>query len=184
MTVFIIDGIDRTGKDLLVQSIRHSLGYHEVIHFGKPEKLRIYEYFTNPLKTYQRDSFDNAMRLVKAAAKAEVRLILNRSWLGEYIYAPLYRGYQGDFVFDLEREHELGASANIRLILLLEDFQASRHFTSDGQSFDDTAREEEQDLFIEAFNRSIIADKRMIWVTDPDTGQFKSKERILEEALR
>ena len=31
----------------------------------------------------------------------DINLIFNRSHLGESVYSPLYRGYSGDFVFDI-----------------------------------------------------------------------------------
>ena len=48
--------------------------------------------------------------------------------------------------------------------------------------YDDKKREEEQELFLDAFELSIIPDKRIVWVTGPD-GHFRSKEEILEEAI-
>lgn len=187
--VYAIEGIDRVSKSTLINSILNELGFYQVIHFSKPEVLERYERAVQPAYEqiienyskflYQQESFRNSMLMVHSGA----RLIFDRWAIGEVVYAPMYRNYSGDYIFELEQYFMLDTQ-DIRLILLLEDFQISKHFISDGQSFNDNRREEEQDLFIEAFNRSIIQDKRMIWVTDPDTGQFKSKERILEETLK
>lgn len=190
-TVFAIEGLDRLGKSTLIEGIKNQLGFYQVIHFSKPEKL---DWYTNectidkvsgipatstPQFLYQLESFKNSMILAKSGA----RLIYDRWHLGEAVYAPLYRGYPGDYVFGLEQRMEMGAVNDIRLILLTEDFNRSKHFVSDGESFDDTKRRDEQELFIKAFNKSIIKDKRIICVTDLN-GNYRNKNEILKEALK
>ena len=187
--VFGIEGLDFLGKSTLIEGIRQKLGYYEVIHFSKPQKLAAYAKTQQvegvPSESlqvyhYQRESFRNSMLLAKSGA----RLIFDRWHLGEAVYAPLYRGYSGNFVFSIEWQLALDCAAGIRLILLTEDFQTSRHFVDDGESLGPVhKRMEEQERFIAAFNRSIIQDKRLICVTDPATGGFKPKEQVLAEAL-
>jgi thymidylate kinase len=186
--VYAIEGLDRLGKSTLVEGIQHKLGFFQVIHFSKPKRLKIYEGAANALipedadaslYTYQQETFRNSMMLSQSGA----RLIFDRWHLGEAVYSPLYRKYSGSYVFDMEKTFNLDSTNNVRLILLIEDFQTAIHFQSDGDSFDDTKREAEQKLFIEAFNRSVIQDKRIICVTDR-TGRFKKPEDILEEATR
>lgn len=187
--VFGIEGLDRLGKSTLIDGIRQQLGYYEVIHFSKPQKLDIYAR-TQPVSGvpafslqayhYQQESFRNSMLLAKSGA----RVIFDRWHLGEAVYSPMYRFYDGSYVFDFERYHHLDQLSSLRLILLTEDFDTARHFVDDGNSLgtiDD--REEEQQRFIAAFHRSIIKDKRIICVTDPGLGVFKPKSQILAEAL-
>ena len=116
-------------------------------------------------------------------AQSGARIIFDRWHLGEAVYAPLYRKYDGNYVFDIEQRYDMGECHMVRLILLTEDFDASQHFVSDGDSFDDSKREQEQNRFIAAFNKSSIPDKRIICVTDPTTGNFRPAEDILKEAL-
>lgn len=191
--IFAIEGIDRLGKSTLINGLRSKLGYHEVIHFQKPDLLEYYsqDTFICPLPDYVRDdpkkraqfqyqyaSFMNSMRLADAPG---ARIIFDRWHLGEVVYSPLYRGYSGDYVFDLEKEHAL---QGVRLILLTEDFKIARHFVDDQLSLGSVEnREKEQDAFIAAFERSNIRDKRLICVTDPATGGFKPKQNVLQEAL-
>ena len=192
-TVFAIEGIDRLGKSTLIEGLLNRLGYYQVIHFSKPLKLNAYAHASDrslsfagvPLHSqqlyqYQSQSFRNSMLLAKSGA----RIIFDRWHLGEAVYAPMYRAYRGDYVFDFERRHELDAVSGLRLILLTEDFQVSRHFVDDGESLGAVEkREEEQALFLSAFERSIIRDKRVICVTDPALGGFKPKDWILDEVL-
>lgn len=194
--IYIIEGLDKLGKSFLINNIKNKLGFFQVIHFGKPEKLDIYnsasglkvfEGDEEPLVQvekenvhqflYQAESFRNAMLMCKSGA----RIIFDRSWLGEAVYAPLYRGYSGDYVFSLEKRTHV-AENNIRLILLTEDFTIAKHFVSDGESFDDDKRWEEQADFISAFHKSAIVDKRIINVTASD-GKFRNQEDILQDAI-
>ena len=186
--IYAIEGIDRLGKSTLIEGLLDRLGYYQIIHFSKPKKLSAYS-DTSPVDGvpstslqiyhYQQESFRNSMILARGGG----RLIFDRWHLGEAVYAPLYRLYSGDFVFDYEHNHHLD-TVDIRLILLTEDFGVSRHFQDDGLSLGThNDREEEQNRFIHAFNRSIIRDKRIVCVTDPATGGFKPKEQVLTEVL-
>ena len=193
INAILVEGLDRLGKSTLVESIQQELGYFQVIHFGKPQKLKYYEKITtslegirpdesaeiNPLFQYQFASFKNMFELLRSDA----RIISDRAHLGECVYSPIYRNYSGDYVYDLERKYGMGDNWDARLILLTEDFATAKHFVDDGLSFDVTKREQEQNLFLEAFEKSIIRDKRIVCVTDPAHGGFKPKEWILEEVL-
>ena len=186
---FVIDGLDRLGKSSLIQNIRNELGYFEVVHYLKPERLSFYDGHStvegefNKLQSfyrYQYDSFTNLMKMLCSEAK----FIFDRSHLGEDVYAPLYRNYSGDYVFELEKQFAVSHLNDVRLILLVEDFEKSSHFVDDGFSLGSIEkRQEEQIRFVSAFGRSIIKDKRIICVTD-NTGKFKTKSAILAEALQ
>lgn len=188
--VYAIEGLDRLGKSTLIEGIKQELGFFQVIHFGKPERLARYKNSTfgdwqseseaDPqLFNYQAVCFRNSMKIAMSGA----RIIFDRWHLGEAVYAPLYRGYDGSYVFDIEKRYKLDQNDMVRLILLVEDFNISKHFISDGDSFDDNRRKEEQQMFIDAFLKSNIRDKKMICVTDPKTGLFLPPEEILKEAI-
>lgn len=197
INVFAIEGLDRLGKSTLIHNIKNRVGFYQVIHFSKPEVLEIHhlnlfdEKPDSPgnliakrdaLFTYQCGSFHNSMLIAKSGA----RVIFDRWHLGECVYAPMYRKYDGEYVFNYERQHDMGSAKNIRLILLTEDFSVSNHFQDDGLSLGSASRENrmaEQQRFISAFNKSIISDKKIICVTDPVTGKFRSQEDILFEAV-
>lgn len=172
---YIICGIDRLGKDTLISNI-NKLGFYHNIIYGKPKALKIYNY--EP-KKYQFVGFDNGMLLLKSKAK----LVFNRSWIGEAVYADLYRGYSGNYVFEMEKLHKLEECKHVKLILLTEAFSKSKHFISDGQSFDDNKRQQEQDRFLKAVDKSILPNKQIICVTAED-GNFRAQEDILDEVLK
>ena len=188
INAILVEGLDRLGKSTLVEIIQQELGYFQVIHFGKPKQLKFYEQkdsdgFVSTGKSaylYQRASFDNMFQLLNSTA----RVIFDRAHLGECVYSPIYRNYSGNYVYDLERDYGIGDNQTTKLILLVENMSIAEHFVDDGLSFDITKRQQEQDLFEEAFHKSIIKNKQIICVTDSTTGQFRSKEDILKEALQ
>jgi thymidylate kinase len=189
--VFFIEGLDRLGKSTLIDGILNTLGYYEVIHFSKPRHLAIYDELAKiddvlPISEkhrsealYQNAGFVNMMHLTRG----EGHIIFDRAHLGEFVYSPLYRGYSGEYVFDLEKLNGLDVRDDLRLILLTENLEKSTHFVDDGQSLGPAEkRREEQAMFVKAFYRSNIKDKRMISVTNAEGG-FRPKDDILAEAL-
>jgi len=175
---FVIEGVDRLGKDTLIESIQQRLGYFQVVHFQKPRILDAYKIFKNSQLKYQEDSFTNAMQMLKSSAK----FIFNRSWVGEAVYGPMYRNTDSSYIWKLEQTHNIGQMQDVRLILLVEDFSKSKHFVDDGLSLGSIEkRAQEQQLFIDAFNKSAFPDKKIICVTAED-GSFRPKDDILAEA--
>jgi thymidylate kinase len=190
--VFAVEGLDRLGKSTLIEGIRNKYGYFEVIHFSKPVKLDAYKGAVSTVNgvrvpeqhsqayEYQRAGFLNSMLLTRSGA----RIIFDRWHLGEAVYSPMYRGYDGDYVFQQEIDTGVAHDFGIRLILLTENFEVAKHFVDDGESLGPIEkREEEQNRFLAALDRSNIKDKRVICVTDLGTGGFRPKEDILAEAL-
>lgn len=181
---FLLEGIDRVGKDTLIGEIQRRHGYHLVLHYTKPLRLDCYTLRSDrsALQLYQEASFRNLFQLLRDAPNAKI--ICNRAHLGECVYAPLYRGYSGEYVFEIEREFQAHELLHTRLILLTEDFDVSTHFVDDQKSLGSPQkRREEQMMFLQAFNASTLTDKRIVCVTDPNTGRFKSHDSILGEVL-
>jgi len=177
----LIEGLDRLGKDTLIRGIQDRYGYHLVLHFRKPELLQCYESGASPQRSYQEASFTTMFQVLHAPGAT---IICNRAHLGECVYAPMYRGYPGDYVFELEKQFGVSRLTDVRLVLLTEDFARSGHFVDDGQSLGAAdKREREQSLFLAAFEKSIIADKRIVCVTDTASGDFRSRSDILDSAL-
>ena len=185
-----IEGIDRLGKDTLIKGIQQKLGVFQVVHYQKPELLDAYvndaqrnfnstsvegEVKTAALKNYQVESFRNMFHMLSSGA----RFILNRAHLGEMVYAPRYRKYDGSYVFDLERQfkHDLGSSVLDTTLLVLLHASDTSFIKDDGLSFDFAAKEAEQMDFIRAFERSNIKHKLMIDVSVD--GGYVPAEKIL-----
>ena len=158
---YIIEGLDRLGKSTLIKNLNLPF-----IHLTKPD--------CKP-EDYKEYQYNLYMSVFKHLTTDNV--VYDRCHLSEYVYAPLYRNYSGDYVFEIENYFDL---SSIQLILLTENFKISNHFQDDGLSFDITKRQEEQELFIDAFSKSQIPNKKIICVT-ADDGEFKSQLQILKE---
>lgn len=187
VTTFLIDGIDRLGKSTLCENIRHELGYAQLVHSSKPVKLDKHRhqslrhsFHECSLERYQRACNANMFKMISSGAS----LIFDRTHLGEMVYAPLYRKYDGDYVFDLEANYNTpGGSNNLnaRLVLLITtNFEMLK---DDGESFNWDNKVKEQQMFLRAFIRSNIRDKVIVDVHD-GKGGYKSFEQILMETLK
>lgn len=189
---FIIEGVDRLGKGTLINGLLQNLGHHTVIHYDKPKKLKYFDETggwtgklgeLGDLGRYQYLSFVHGFDLLRNSGN----IIFDRFHLGETVYGPRYRGYSGDYVFDLEDEFtksmdawSKGYAKRVRMILLTtSDFS---FIEDDGDSFDFNAKEAEQEDFIAAFERSSMPVKVLIDVNN-GKGGFKTAEEILQEAL-
>lgn len=193
-TKFLIDGIDRLGKSTLIDKIQQKYGYHLVIHYDKPkvlnESLEIAKEFTtktgNDLLNEARHLYQiHANRNMFQLMKTDIPIIFDRTHLGELVYAPLYRGYKGDYVLSMEQdfidEKPYTYPDDVKLILLTTS--NTEMLQDDGLSFDFSKKEEEQKMFIEAFNRSALKNKVMVDVHNGQGG-YKSYDQVFFEAMK
>jgi nicotinamide riboside kinase len=182
MGKYIICGVDRLGKSSLVQGLQDKLGYHLVLHYEKPKLLDvyadIYDENKHALRQYQEQSFINMFKVLGTNAN----IICDRAHLGEFVYAP-YRGYDGSYVFKMEKEHDFdgpGFTSTTKLILLTTSNWDI--INDDGNSIDFSRRQEEQELFKNAVGKSIIRNKVIIDVHN-GKGGFKTLAEILDLAI-
>lgn len=179
----IFEGIDRLGKSTLIEGVQQRLGFMQEVHYQKPKLLDIYlkeariclfapdndqsiEVLAYAYMLYQKASFIQMFHLLSSKG----HLILNRAHLGETVYAPRYRGYSGYYVFDLEDQfitHHGSDLAETTLLILLHT-SSFEFIKDDGQSFDFNRKDEEQNDFIRAFEKSKIRYKLMLDVSDGD----------------
>lgn len=171
-THFVIEGIDGLGKSTLIQEIKNQNGFFHYIHYEKPQKLEFYE---NQLLTYQVDSFQYGFELLE---QNTVPFIFDRFHLGECVYAQRYRNYPGDYVFSMERDYNVQKWNDVKLILLVTSNWS--HIHDDGQSFDFSAKEDEQEDFIKAIQRSIFPKRQIIDICRKD-GTRKTPQELFEE---
>jgi len=164
-----IEGVDALGKSTQIQKIKeefekrgisvHILHYSNIKAFGNDnQKIREASY-----KQYR-----DMLKLANyAASEDSMVLILDRSHIGEAVYSPLYRDYNGDFVFEEEKTFIWQDNLKrIKLILFTDDAEAiikRDKERNDGQSFslDPEMKKKELDLFDKAFEKSILNKKRI-----------------------
>lgn len=162
----IIEGIDRLGKSTLINNILKHYGPHPIIHCSSPPKG-----IADPAK-YQEEYFTKCFKMLNQP----IDVIFDRCHLGEYIYGPLYRKTDPNFIFKIESYYPIACEDTILVLLYTDDFTIME---DDGLSFDFDAREKEQALFIEAFNKSKIINKIKIKVNE--NGTYRKAEDIFNE---
>ena len=118
---------------------------------------------------------------------SDAKVICNRSHIGEVVYAPRYRGYRGEYVYDLEyrpsKANKFGLQGKMRrachdtllVLLTTSDFSFIK---DDGESFDFSKKEEEQTDFIEAIGCSRIENRLVIDVAK--NGFYAPAQDILD----
>lgn len=191
MTI-IAEGVDALGKSTQIQKIKeefekqgvsvHILHYSNIKAFGNDnKKIREASY-----KQYR-----DMLKLANyAASEDSMALILDRSHIGEAVYSPLYRDYNGDFVFEEEKTFLWQDNLKrIKLILFTDKAEAiikRDKERNDGQSFslDPEMKKKELELFDKAFEKSILNKKRIelkgrdaeqIWNEEVKTFIFENK---------
>lgn len=174
----IFEGLDRCLKDTMIERIKTLLPAAHVLHYSKPPKNVNQE-------QYQRDSFFQMMKLIGFNAfflpENKASLIINRSHIGEYVYAPIYRNYPGDYVYDLERR-DPDLMNRIWLITLVDTNLDAYLKRDDGESFSNADPEkvrEEIQRFTEATTKSHIKNKRLFDLN----GYYDSADHINDEQL-
>ena len=115
----IIEGTDNTGKDtqqnLIIEKVKN-LVFHKVHYSALPFKDDKAKH-----KSYSTQMYNDMFRMMMNCKDDDINIIFNRSHLGESVYAPLYRGYSGDFIFDIEEPYVNKLREELYLITLVND---------------------------------------------------------------
>ncbi len=152
---------DNVGKDtqqnLIIEKL-HNLVFHKIHYSSLPFKKDIEKH-----TSYSKKMYDDMFKLMVLSKDNNISIIFNRSHLGETVYSPLYRGYSGDYVFDIEKEYVNDLRENLYLITLTNDPHIiwSR---DDGKSFykNEEGIKAEVDGFQRAHRLSKIKNKLML----------------------
>jgi thymidylate kinase len=145
----IIEGTDNVGKDtqqdLIIERLEelvfHKLHYSS-LPFRDDKQLHA---------NYSKKMYDDMFKLMMNSKDKDINLIFNRSHLGETVYSPLYRGYSGDYVFDIEKKYTKALRENLYLITLTNNPHTILK-RDDGKSF--YGNEEEVKAEVDGFKRA------------------------------
>ena len=167
--IYILEGMDNCLKDTLIQLLRSSLPPQtQILKFSNPPKN-----IASSPEAWQKAHFTDMFDLLELnIAYSNRNLILNRAHLGEYVYAPIYRGYDGDWIFDLEKSF-LNAShehlGKLKLFVLYDSDNNQLHLREDGRSLsknDGNKINLERERFIKAFEKSRMPNKRIFNISN------------------
>src|SRR5574344_638091 len=160
--IIILNGLDRCGKDTQANEIKKFLEKHDsnpthIIHSRKVDGSNKDQAQKNAESTFE-DLFklmieDNGRR----------NLILNRSYLDEAVYGPIYRNEDNLYIYDLEKKYLPCISEEV-YAFFLKSMPKTLISREDGDSFSNTisSKEKETNLFLDVFNKSLITNKYII----------------------
>lgn len=192
MKVVIIEGMDNTGKTTVIHGLMEKYNNVYYMHAVKPD-------IKDPIKCAiaQQDAFirmaNDVVSLKRSGVKVDL-VILDRSWVGEYVYGCLYRGNGDDFVKSMINDcYMLLRNAGTGLFPL--DFStilytASPEFCTkndDGKSISKgriEAIKKEGERFLEIVKSGCVVGKKAIINVEDEDGNFKSKEAIIDMTLK
>lgn len=175
--LIIVDGMDNTGKSTLIArltKVLESLGNTTItIHSKKPPKDIAPEDTAAYQHKYYLDLI-NMLTTLKSERKYDY-IILDRGWISEYVYGPLYRNrgkqeiVEDNIVLDKKVLSLFNIPSDVYLIMLLGStkFLLSRE---DGKSLSDNDEnliELERTEFEKGFDYSLI-DKKIYYEVDSD----------------
>ncbi len=173
----IIEGCDAMGKGTQIANIekeweKRNKAVH-IVHYSNIKLDSNEEIKLASMKRY-REMF----RLMGAVPNENV-LIFDRAHLGETVYSPMYRNYNGDFVFDFEKDYVNHNNPVTKLIVFTDTPEAvieRDKKRGDGLSFslDVDKKRQEIEAFERAYNMSCL-DKKLIHLNG------RTPEQIWEE---
>lgn len=168
MKLIIFEGMDRCGKDSLIEDLSTHLSNYTIRHWSFPKGE------TNDAKTtWQKNSFiDEFSHYVFLKSRFPGHILFwNRAHLGELVYGTIYRDSQPwSWVPMMEINYGMSNDPDIYLIHLTADaeFIAKQ---DDGKSYSDTVENKQKEIeaFQKAVDHSKIINKLTIKVNNGDT---------------
>ena len=190
--LIIVDGMDNTGKSTLIArltKVLESLGNTTItIHSQKPPK----DIAPEDTSAYQHKYYLDLINML-ATLKSERKydyIILDRGWISEYVYGPLYRNrgkqeiVEDNIVLDKKVLSLFNIPSDVYLIMLLGStkFLLSRE---DGKSLsdnDESLIELERTEFEKGYDYSLI-DKKIYYEVDSDNEYIEILSDICRNKL-
>lgn len=170
----IVEGPDNCGKSTQISNI--------VEYFNNTPFIKANFSNIKSLKTTE-EVQQYSKKLYSYMFEIDVPIVCDRGHFGEYVYGKIYRGYEGDYIFDLEQMYNLNENEETILILFIDSAEnlISR---DDGLSFSTNIDIKKLEIkrFKEAFNKSCIKHKALINVNKMTIKQiFDIIKALLEE---
>lgn len=186
MKVVIIEGPDNVGKTTVIDQLIHRFDNVYYMHFQKPTATdSIYAALE------QKKVFINAVNKIESLSQIKTDIvILDRSWLGEYVYGCKYRNNGEEFVLNMINEcygilHEKNITCYTVLLNAYTPDFCLKH--EDGNSLSNSDKDNIKDE-INRFNSLYdiyknINEAHMSRIIVNDRLEFRSKRDIFNEVL-
>lgn len=183
MKIIIIEGVDNTGKNTLIQSIIDNNKIVKLVHCDKP----VVEPGDDPFEEQCRLFYIHAYNAVQDKLRNDIDVIVfNRYYQGEYVYGQMYRNGDPDKIKQMISITEEYLLKNfdyddIYYVQLTSTSVKLLQKNDDGKSLSNADTEKmlkELELFDDVYDFSILK-KHMILINNGD--DFRTKEDILTE---
>ena len=162
--VVIFEGPDRVGKSTQVKLLFEEFcGRDELVHQLHYSGVKLPK---DDCIRYSKNLYSSMFNIVHKN-RFFANFILDRSHLGEYVYGNLYRGYEANWVFDLEADMRdrdpKWFDASFYLITMVLD-PKKLVAREDGESFSTDLEKKETEIlrFKEAHTRSNVSHKLLL----------------------
>lgn len=170
MCVICMEGLDRCGKSTQIEKIKNYFKEKgietSVIHYSGIEVQESGPFKQGAQYVASRARYDDMLRLADEMSDAKHVVIFDRAHLGEMVYSPLYRKYDGEYVFELEQKYQ----NLLDKVFLFVVIDTPEHLLAreDGLSLSNNIedKQKEIDRFKKAFGMSNIKHKELIDISD------------------
>ena len=160
--IILVEGPDRCGKSTQIRNIHGILSESAPTHVIKCSNIpnKTPEEARHLSEIYYRD----LLSLCEWAYQGDSNLILDRSWIGEMVYAPIFRNYCGDYVIDIEKEFIHRSFWPDLSLITFVDKPENLIARDDGLSFsiDEDVKRREVEAFKIAHRKSLIEAKFLL----------------------
>lgn len=183
MKLLILEGLDRCGKDTLIQSICARFPNLIKRHWGYPKGDTNEEKAEHQQRQFLWEFSFHKKNKYDFFTDNEMLMIWNRSHIGEYVYGTIYRdSHPETWIPELESGFHFDTNPNIYLVFLYADPEFLIK-EDDGNSYstkiDDKTRE--IDTFHQAIDGSKIQKKLKIKVNEGQ--EYINKDDILTQVI-
>lgn len=169
----LIEGCDNVGKGTQIEYIKKYVEekYNCPVHYMHYSNIK----GAKDIRAVSEELYKQMFEIV-SKDYGNCLIICDRSHLGEAVYSPIYRGYDGDYIFDLEKEADL--KTNVGLLVFTETAE-NLIKRDDGLSFsiDIDKKNDEIARFKAAYDKSILR-KKLIEL------KGRGKEEIFEQEVK
>ena len=169
----LIEGCDNVGKGTQIEYIKkyEEEKYNCPVHYMHYSNIK----GAKDVRAVSEELYRQMFKIV-GADYGNCLIICDRSHLGEAVYSPIYRGYNGDYIFDLEKEADLKTKVGLLVFTETAENLIKR---DDGLSFsiDVDKKNDEIARFKAAYDKSILT-KKFIEL------KGRGKEEIFEQEVK
>lgn len=176
----IFESTDAMGKDTQIQLLEKELEQRgKAVHILHYSNIKLNN--NSQIEVASKIRYREMFNIMKNINDPNI-VIFNRAHLGETVYSPLYRGYNGDYVFEYEKEYILKQHPQTYLIVFTDDVDkviARDLARNDGKSFslDRDMKEKEIKAFERAYKMSSLY-KKLVNLNG------RKPEQIFEEDIK